>query len=157
MDNWTTTSFEDRDRELDNIDFRFKENENKRQHDFYVCNHCDFVATAFTMAKDHFITVHQNSDVERGIMMEVFEQKKTAFNEINRLQIDIRNDKVNKKMAICSLEIIVENLTEKVRILKTLNEKNLTPNLFIKRDEFIKSMDEAISKVTRFITKSDLK
>ena len=157
LDNWTTTTFEDRDRELEDIGFKYKENENKRQHDFYVCRHCDFVSKEFNTAKEHFMNVHQNCDVEREIIREVFEHKKKAFNEINSLQIDIRNDKVNRKMAICSLQTIVDNLVAKVETLKGLKEKSLTPNLLFKRDEFIKSMNEAIEKVTRFINKSDVK
>ena len=154
LDNWTTTTFEDREKELDDIDFKFKENENKRQHDFYVCRHCEFVAKEFTTAKEHFMMVHQNSEVEREIMKEVFDHKKKAFNEINSLQIAIRNDKVNKKMAICSLQTIVDNLQDKVETLKGLKMKNMTPNLLIKREEFIKSMEEAITKVSRYIDKS---
>ena len=43
------------------------------------------------------MTEHQNCDVEREMIKEVMEHKKKAFNEINSLQIDIRNDKVNRK------------------------------------------------------------
>ena len=54
-------------------------------------------------------------------------------------------------MAISQLETIIEYLEKRVSSLRSLNKKNLPPNLVKKRDALVKSISDSAAKAASFI------
>ena len=146
LDNWTETS----DADLESIDFKMVAGSSKETHDDYVCDHCNFRVKTFAKATQHFINNHQKGDAELKVIEEVMEFKKSATCQINKLQTNI-GDGCNKTLATSKLETIIDDLEQHVDRLRSLNVKNLSPNLKTKRNVLIQGINDAIKKVKTFI------
>ena len=152
-DNWTETSTTGLVEELKNLDFEIGKSTKKGVgHKEYICCNCGLIVKDIFSARNHYIQVHQNSDKEEKIIMEVIKYQKKAIEEVKSLEVDISGD-CNKTLAIIELENINENLQERLVSLSQLNDKNLPPNLTRKRDHLTKSISALSAKLQAFIIK----
>ena len=151
-DNWTETSETELIENLQSVDFKIDPKDTGGHHKNYVCCHCKVVVKALTKARQHFINNHQKCDEELQSIEEALKYKRTAADEVNKLQNNIQ-DGCNKEMAISQLESIITTLVQHSKKLKNLVVKNLPPNLLRKRDDLIRVMGETVRSIQLYISK----
>ena len=138
--------------ELNKYDFKLGTRPSDHGHRDYTCRHCGLVLKALNLARDHFIAYHQNRDAEIKVLKECVEYSNRVTNDIAFLEETMKGN-FNETMVLCQLENILNNLRERVDILKNLQEKNLVPHLKRKRDEFIEKFSKKRTTVQQLLAR----
>ena len=109
--------------ELQEIQFTRKD---ENEPNIYHCNNCEKCFDAFFLAHRHYQQEHQNLDIERKILMDLFQFKKKMKKYLKSLS----KEKLENEYQTISTEF-----QNKVSELNEINERILNPSLKEKYDE----------------------
>ena len=136
--------------ELAKVDFKLGPRASDRAHLEYICLHCGQVYKALTLAQRHFVQHHQKREDEIQTLQENIEYGIRVSKEISSLRALLQGD-YNKTMAICQLGTLDKELNRRLTILRSMNQKNLSPNCLIKRNELTARFTNDVKKVQQLI------
>ena len=119
--------------ELQEIQFTRRDED---EPNIYSCNNCDKYFDAYFLAVKHYQHEHQNLDVEREILMGLFEFRKKMkkyLKEVSKKQIDI------------DFQQLSAEFTNKLSELKNINEKKLNWTLKEKYNEIKQYLESKVN------------